>query len=179
MKIIKFLLGAALGVILILVAIGFFLPSRWHVERSVVINAGPEKIYPMIANMKDGWPQWSAFDKEDPNIQYSYSGPAMGDGSSRAWISSKMGNGIQKITKADPKSGVDFEISMDNGGFVLFGSITMDKDPAGTKVTWRDGGDMGANPIYKIMGYLMDPMMGKTLQQSLDQLKNKVEANKP
>lgn len=179
MKIIKFLLGAALGVVLILVAIGFFLPSRWHVERSVVIKAGPEKIYPLIANMKEGWPQWSAFDKEDPNIKYSYSGPAVGDGSSRSWVSSKMGNGIQKITKADPKSGIDFEISMDNGGFVMFGSITMEKDPAGTKVTWRDGGDMGANPVYKIMGYLMDPMMGKTLQQSLDRLKDQIEVSNP
>lgn len=179
MKVIKFLLGAALGAILILVAIGFLLPSHWRVERSVVIKAAPEKIYPYIANFKTGWPQWNAFDKEDPDTLYVYKGPDEGEGASRAWTSKKIGNGVQRITKADLQNGVDFEIAMEGAGFVLYGSINMEKHPEGTKVIWKDAGDMGANPIYKIMGYLMDPMMGQTLQKSLDKLKDIVEEKKP
>lgn len=179
MKVIKFILGAALGMVLILVAIGFFLPSRWHVERTVIIKAPVEKIYPLIANLKTGWPQWNTFDKEDPGIQYIFTGPAEGDGATRSWASQKTGVGIQKITKADPKSGIDFEISMGSGGFVIFGSLNMEPAAGGTRVTWRDGGDMGSNPIYKIMGYLMDPMMGASLQKSLDNLKDLAEKNSP
>ncbi|HWU44230.1 MAG TPA: SRPBCC family protein, partial [Bdellovibrio sp.] len=138
MKIIKFLLGAALGVVLILVAIGFFLPSRWHVERSIVIKAPVEKIYPLVANFKTGWSRWNAFDKEDPNIQFSFSGSEEGNGAMRSWTSTKLGNGYQKITKADPQSGIDFVISMDGGGLLILGSLTMEPASDGTKVTWRD-----------------------------------------
>ncbi len=179
MKIIKFILGSALGAILILVGIGFFLPSHWRVERSVVIKAQESKIYPYIASFKTGWPQWNVFDREDPDIQFTYQGPESGDGASRSWVSKKMGNGIQKITKADPLSGIDFEISMEDGGFVIFGSITMQKHPEGTKVVWKAVGDMGANPVYKVMGYLMDPLMGETLQKSLNHLRDLVQSQNP
>ncbi|MDG0815175.1 SRPBCC family protein [Bdellovibrio svalbardensis] len=179
MKVIKFILGSALGAILILVAIGFFLPSNWRVERSIIIKAPPEKIYPYIANIKTGWPQWNSFDKEDSNIQFTYTGPEGGEGASRSWTSEKVGSGVQRITKANIHSGIDFEVSTEGAGFVVYGSINMEPHPEGTKVTWRDTGNMGANPIYKIMGYLMDSMLGKNLQKSLEQLKGKVEAEAP
>ena len=177
MKVIKGILAGALILVFLVLAIGFFLPSKWEVSRTVIINAAPEKIYPYIANLKSGWPQWSDFDAEDPNIQYSYGGPAEGMDATRSWISKKMGDGRQRITKADPQTGVDFELTMENGGFVLFGTITTEKLPEGTKVTFKDSGDMGFNPIYKILGRFMDPIMAKHLEKSLENLKHKVEAN--
>ncbi|WP_168196488.1 SRPBCC family protein [Bdellovibrio sp. NC01] len=175
MKVVKFLLGSALGAILILVAIGFFLPSHWRVERHVVIKATPDRIYPYIANLKNGWPQFSAIDQEERDMSYEYQGPEVGDGAIRILHSKSGGNRVQKITKADPNNGIDYEISMQGGGFVMYGSINMRPDTDGTKVIWVNAGDMGANPMYKIMGYLMDSLMGKALQKSLDNLKEKVE----
>lgn len=178
MKVIKFILGSALGAILILIAIGFFLPSHWRVQRDVVINATPARIYPYIANLKNGWPQFNAIDQADRDITYEYRGPEEGDGAIRI-LHSKNGDRIQRITKADPNNGIDYEITMQNGGFVMYGSINMRPVTDGTKVIWVNAGDMGANPIYKIMGYLMDSLMGKALQKSLDNLKAKVEGGSP
>src|SRR5258708_5609986 len=106
MRLIKKIVFLMLLILLLFVAAGFLLPAKWRVERSAVINAPPSTIYVFISNLKMGWPQWSAFDSEDPNIQYSYSGPEAGVGATRAWKSKKMGDGSQRITEADALQGI-------------------------------------------------------------------------
>lgn len=153
---------------------GFFLPSQWKVERAITINAEPVAIYPLVSNLKTGWAQWSAFDFEDPNIVYQYSGPEAGTGSSRTWTSKKMGNGSQTITAADPRR-IEFELKME-GGFVIFGVLTIEpQNDRTTRVTWTDYGDVGRNPFYRYMAAMMDKMIGKTFEKSLATLKLKVE----
>jgi hypothetical protein len=158
-----------------LVAIGFMLPAKWRVQRAIMINAPANQIYPLIANLKEGWPQWSAFDLEDPTIQYSYSGPNEGEGAERSWISTKMGDGYQKITKATRVSGIEFELGMPKNDILIHGKISFDILPDTTVVTWTDSGDMGANPFKRYMGALMDKMMGSTFEKSLAALKQKAE----
>lgn len=159
-----------------LVELGFLLPAQWKVERAIVMAANPAKIYPYIANMKTGWPQWSEFDKQDPGITYTYGGPEEGTEAVRSWTSSKMGNGSQRIMDASIENGVKFHISMESG-FVLDGHIKLDNLANGTKVTWTDYGSVGMNPIHRYMVFFMDGMMGSTLERSLANLKQKVESN--
>ncbi|WII72595.1 SRPBCC family protein [Bdellovibrio sp. 22V] len=162
-------------VILVLLFIGLLLPARWSVERSVYIQAPPTTIYPLVANFKEGWTQWSAFDYEDPAIKYAYSGPLEGKGASRSWVSAKMGNGSQTITKADPLSGVEFELLMEGNSFRMKGEIIFTPSGEGTQVKWRDSGDVGANPVYRYLALFMDKFMGETFEKSLDSLKRKAE----
>jgi hypothetical protein len=181
MKFLKIVLGAAVCLGLVFAGVGFLLPSRWEVKRSTVINAPPEVVYPFVANLKTGWPRWSLFDYEDPDIAYSYSGPDEGVGAEREWISDKMGNGTQRITKADPKKGVEFELTMDNG-FALTGRLDFDPfetlgvaTQTATEVTWTDTGDVGGNLLYRWMALFMDAMMGDTFETSLETLKREAE----
>jgi hypothetical protein len=160
---------------MIIVLVGLVLPSKWQVQRSQIINAAPAQIYPYISNFKTGWGQWSTFDYEDPNIQYTYSGPAAGKGASRSWYSQKMGNGVQTITKADAKSGIEFELRMIPNSFSMTGEIKLEQLRNGTKVTWTDRGDVGSNIFFKYMGLMMDKAMGKTFEESLKNLQKLVE----
>src|SRR3954471_4015877 len=130
----KFLIGliAAAGV---LAAAGLLLPAKWKVERSIVVNAPPSRIYPLIANFKTGWPRWSAFDFMDPKIQYTYTGPSQGIGAARHWTS-KQGNGGQRIVKAEPSSGIQFELEMEKNKFHITGHIAMQPSGSATKVTF-------------------------------------------
>lgn len=131
-----------LGIIVVIVAffvIGFLLPGQWAVEKGITINAPPENIYPFVANLKNGWPQWSEFDFQDPDIQYSYSGP-------------------------------------EEGRFLLYGDITFTPQNNGTHVTWKDHGDVGANPVMRYMMLFIEKIMGPTLEKSLENLKTKVES---
>lgn len=140
------------------------------------MQASPDMIYPFVANLKTGWPSWSAFDYEDPNIVYNYSGPDLGPGAARSWVSKSMGNGTQTITKGDRFTGVEFDLKMDND-FLIHGKITFVAQANGTKVTWTDYGDVGNNPFFRYFGLAMDPMMGPTFEKSLAKLKMLVNTN--
>ena len=155
--------------------VGYLLPSQWRVSRSIVINKPPQAIYPLVADFKHGWPQWSDFDYEDPAIQYSYAGPDKGVGACRSWISAKMGNGFQRITNADPATGVYFDLKMENSNFGLSGKIAFAPSGTGTQVTWTDAGDTGNNIFFRYMASMMDKMMGNTFERSLAKLKEKAE----
>src|SRR4051812_11755306 len=83
-----FILALALGASLL---VGRYMPTQVAVSRSATIAAPPQTIYPLIADFRNGWPQWNAFDDEDPGIAYAYSGPAMGAGAVQTWTSKKQG----------------------------------------------------------------------------------------
>src|SRR5665213_1086092 len=94
---------------------------------------------------------------------------------SRSWISDKMGNGSQTITTADTRTGVHFELKMENTKFGLNGNIGFEPTGSGTKVTWTDSGDTGNNIFFRYMASMMDKMMGNTFERSLAKLKEKAE----
>lgn len=176
MKALKIGLLVVVGLVVVLAGIGFLLPAKWSVERSIVVNAPPTAIYPFVANMKTGWPQWSPFDKEDPEMTYTYAGPEEGLGASRAWVSKKMGDGSMKVTKADPNTGIEYELEMVANHFTMTGKLGFEPSGAGTKVVWLDTGEVGANPMHRWMANLMDKMMGGMFERGLQTLKSKAEA---
>jgi hypothetical protein len=47
-NLLKSLVGIVLGGFLLLVGAGFVLPSQVHVERSILIDAEPQVIFPLI-----------------------------------------------------------------------------------------------------------------------------------
>lgn len=175
MKTLKKAIAIVFILILAFLVFGLFLPKTWKVERSTLIKAPTSVIYPYLANLRDGWPQWSAFDRTDPEIIYTYSGPEMGVGSSRAWISKKMGNGTQKIVAANPQTGVEYELQMKESDFLLRGKLILQPEGKDTKVTWVDAGEVGMNPMHRYFARLMDKMMGPAFEESLRLLKEKVE----
>jgi hypothetical protein len=176
MKILKFAGLTIAGIVLALLVVSQVLPSQWRFRRSIVIAAPPGAMLPLLANLKTGWPQWSAFDAEDPDIQYRYSGPEEGPGATRSWSSRKMGDGEQKIVRADA-SGVEFDLRMVRNDFAMKGVISFDPAPGGsTRVTWTDSGEIGNHPFYRYMGVFMDRLIGGTFERSLAALKQKVEA---
>lgn len=168
----------ALGVLFVaFIGISFLLPSSWKSERSIVINASPEKIYPLIANFQTGWPQWSDFDRAYADCAYSYSGPQEGVGATRSWVSNQMGDGFKTIIKANPQEGIDFELTMINYGSKMLGQIHFSPVEGGTLVHWVDRGQINHNPIMRWMGLFMNSMLGGMIQQSLINLKNVVESS--
>ena len=59
-------------------------PSHFHVERSAAVPAPPAAVFPLIDDFHR-WPEWSPWEKMDPALQRSYSGPASGLGAGYAW----------------------------------------------------------------------------------------------
>src|SRR5688572_7103962 len=127
MKILKWI-GVVVGILIALfVVVGLCLPSRYHVERSVVIDAPAEAIYPTISTPKT-WPEWTAWTVEKyPDMKIAFSGPDSGKGAKYEWDAEAAGgHGELTLTYSDPAHGVKFDLNMNQGQFVATGGIGLE-----------------------------------------------------
>ena len=170
MRIVKWIVGSLVGLILLLVVVGFFVPSAFVVTRSADIVAPPERIYALVADPRS-WPQWSAWNKRDPQMQIDYSGPPSGAGAKWAWKSKSQGDGVMTFTAADPGRRVAYDLFLPDFGTTSAGDFRFEPQGASTHVTWAMNGDMGKNPVYHWMALAMDSMIGKDFVEGLAGLK--------
>ena len=103
MKALK-IIGIILLVFVVLIAIAIaVLPSKAHVERSIVINSKPSLVYSQLNSMKK-FNRWSPWAQIDPKTEYEYEGPNAGVGSKMNWKSDHkdVGSGSQWIVDSIP-----------------------------------------------------------------------------
>ena len=170
LKILKYLVG----LVVLLVAVAFLLPSTYSAERSMIINAPAEKVFPLIANQKE-WKRWSVWNQRDPNMELSYSGPESAAGSKWAWKSKSEGNGGMEWSAVEANKRVGYILTME-GMTPSTGDLFVVPDGAGTKVTWTMKGDSGMNPMFRWFGLFMDKMIGPDFEAGLKNLKKLAEA---
>ncbi|MEI6232494.1 MAG: SRPBCC family protein [Planctomycetota bacterium] len=174
MKILKYLLIAFIGLIVILVVIGFLLPGSYHVERIIVIKGKTSEIYPYIGTLTK-WPEWTVWNKTKyPEMVSQNSDLASGVGGWSTW-KNRDGEGKTTITKADPEKGIVFDLSFNKGEHLSVGEIRTETQGESVKVTWTNEGNLGLNPIGRYFGLLMDKFMGPDFQTGLENLKAKIE----
>lgn len=175
MKILKAIAIRVVVLAVILIVVGFFLPSTYHVERSVTIIASSSEIYPYLNSLKK-WPEWTAWTvAKYPDMKVSFEGPESGAGAIYNWDGKTSGQGTLKLTQSSPTNGVFFDLSFDHGKYLSKGSIVMELSDDGVEVIWTNEGDLGRNPVNRYFGLFMDRMMGPDFQQGLDNLKRKLE----
>ena len=57
------------ALVAIFVVVGLLLPSTWHVERAITINAPPQYAFTKIVDLRT-WPDWTVWTKErDPSAE--------------------------------------------------------------------------------------------------------------
>lgn len=176
MKVIKIASRLALAFVVLFFAIGFFLPSKWEVSRTVLMPANSETIYAYTADLKK-WTEWSVWTKkQDPSLEFTYEGPDSGIGAQQNWTSDNMGKGWLKILQANQDTGLAYDLFIDMGSFqsTIHGRMTFESKDNQTLVTWADNGDSGNNILKKWMNLMMDSMLGKELETSLNNLKTLV-----
>lgn len=156
-----------LGTIAIMV-----LPSDSHVERSIVINSTPDKIYTAV----DGFvhfKEWSPWVKKDSLTKYEFSGGMSGVGATMKWESKKVGNGTQKTIEVEKNKRVKSEIEFDDMG-ISTAEFTLIPDGSSTKVIWTL--DSKLSGVGKMFGPFMDKMVGPDYESGLKSLKQYVES---
>lgn len=147
-------------------------PDTFRVERTLRIQAPPEKIQGYIEDFHR-WPQWSPFEKLDPQMQRSFSGAAQGPGAVYAWEGNgKAGAGRMQILESDPGRRVtialDFLKPLRASNTAEF---TLAPRDGGTDVTWAMFGPVPF--VAKIMHLFfdVDSMVGKDFEAGLGNLK--------
>jgi hypothetical protein len=174
MKAMKKIILVILVLPILLLIVSLFLPSQYHVERVTVIKAPPEAIYPWLVQLRK-WPEWTVWNTSmDRTLVYNYTGSAEGVGEEMSWTA-KSGNGALKLTVADAKTGVKYDMNFDSGKFICRGGVVMVAEAGGTRVTFFNEGEFGKNPVVRYFGLFMDKMMGGDFEKNLASLKQKVE----
>ena len=172
---------AAVVVVLLVVGVGGVLayaatkPDTFRVERALVIKASPEKIFPLINDLR-AQSTWSPFEK-DPDMKRTNSGTAEGPGAVYEWDGNReVGAGRIAITDANPPRRVALALDrtrpMAAHNTVEF---TLEPQANGTNVTWSMQGQQPY--LVKVMSTFIDcdKMVGSQFEEGLAKLKALVE----
>jgi len=161
----------ALVVLLVLAVVIATRPAHFRVTRRAQIHAPSATVFPLIDDFHR-WPQWSPWEKLDPHMKKTFSGPPAGTGAQYAWVGNdKAGEGRMTITESKPERLVSMKLeflkpfaSTSQASFVL-----TPRDQT-TQVEWSMEGENGfvAKAFCLVMD--MDKLVGKDFEEGLANL---------
>ena len=151
-------------------------PDSFRVQRSVGIKAPPQKIFPLIDDLK-AWAGWSPYEKKDPAMQRSFGPITVGKGATYQWEGNKnVGEGRMEILEATPPNKVLIKLDFLKP-FEAHNMAEFTLEPKGdtTLATWAIYGP--STFVTKVMGLFidMDSMIGKDFEAGLADLKAAAE----
>jgi uncharacterized protein YndB with AHSA1/START domain len=175
------ILGVILGVIVLAVAgvaayAAVTQPDSFRVTRSLDISAPPERIYPILSDFHRS-PEWSPYEKLDPDMKRTHSGAAAGKGAVYAWDGdSNAGAGRMEIVDAVPNQSVTLKLDFIRP-FEGSNVVEYKLQPKGsvTQVSWDMHGPMPF--ISKVICVFvdLDKMIGKDFEAGLASLRTLAE----
>ena len=167
MGILRKIVLALVVLVVLLAGVGMLLPRQVHVERQIVIDAPRATVYAVVGGYKQ-FNKWSPWAGIDPNAKYQVEGPEFGVGAKQSWVGNPktVGSGSQEIIEAEPvrrvKSRLEFgENPPATAEFVLA------PEGSGTHVTWNFDSNMGAGPVGRWFGLMMDRLIGPDYEKGL------------
>ena len=150
-------------------------PDTFRVQRTVSIKAAPEQLHPLINDLRQ-FNTWNPYNKKDPSMTGSYSGPAAGPGAGFNFRGNKdVGKGSFQIVDSAPRQ-VTMNLDMLEP-FEVHNIVEFRLAPQGetTAVTWAMH---GPSPfLAKLVGVFlnMDRMIGRDFEAGLADLKARAE----
>lgn len=160
------------GLVVIVVAVAATRPDRFRVARSVSVQAPPKQVFDLI-NSPRAMNTWNPFDRQDPTIVGTYSGPDSGVGARYAFESPRAGKGSFEIVDAIAPSIVTMRLLMsrpmacDNRVEFLIEPLS----DAASRVTWAMTGPLPLFGRVLHMAINMDRMVGGMFEKGLAELK--------
>ena len=169
---------AVIIVAAILAVLGFAAskPNSFSVVRNAEIKSPPEKVLALISDFRE-WPKWSPWEKLDPAMTRTMSGPVSGVGSVYEWTGNKkVGQGRMEILGVSG-SQVDIDLQFLAPWKAHNKTVfTLAPKDGGTAVNWTM---TGASPfMFKVMGLFMnmDQLIGKDFEAGLAAMKDVAES---
>jgi hypothetical protein len=173
---IKILVGIAvvLGIFAVVVALQ---PSEFRIARSTTIAAPPAVVFAQVNDFHK-WGGWSPWEKIDPALKRSYSGPDQGAGAVYAWTGNKeVGEGRMTIMESRPGDLVRIKLEFFKP-FEATNTADFTFKPEGnqTAVTWAMTGPKNfmIKAVHLFMN--MEKMVGPMFEQGLASMKSVSEA---
>jgi uncharacterized protein YndB with AHSA1/START domain len=175
MKILLKILGGLAVLVLVLVVGSFFMPKTYHVERAIVIQAKPEAVFPLLADLRQ-WSTWGVWYERDPVMTITYSPVTTGVGAFSDWKSKSQGNGKATVTAVVPLKSVTYTLEFPDNGMTGVGRLAMGATEGGSlRVVSSMDGELGINPMMRLMGPFLGKMIGPDFEAGLAKVKRIAE----
>jgi hypothetical protein len=151
-------------------------PDTFRVERGAAIKAPPEKLFPLINDLRT-WRTWSPWEKKDPGMKRTYSATTSGKSATYGWEGNgDVGQGRMEITESVPSSKITIKLDFIKP-FEGHNTVVFALQPQGdmTNVTWTMEGPVPF--LGKIIHVFidMDKMVGGDFETGLANLKAAAE----
>lgn len=149
-------------------------PGTFRIERSAVIDASPDAIFPLIDDFR-AWTGWSPWEKLDANLARTYSGPSHGKGAGYAWEGKKAGTGSMRILESSPGRKIAIQLAfLKPFAATNLAEFTFEPQGGSTRVTWAmSGRHTVLTRVFHSLG--MEKMTGKAFEAGLADLKTIAE----
>jgi len=176
--------GALVLLVLAVVGLAAFGSKDWTVARSVVIERPPADVHAEVADLRRwvgrrdpaparGWSTW--IQDANPTWQYEFQGEP-GAGQSVAWTSDRDLVCHMTITRADPQTGIEYDLVIDGFPSSVQGVIAYQPHeavPGATLVTWTTTGER-TDMLGGFFARVMDPVLGTKVEQDLRRLRDRL-----
>ena len=174
MKILRKTFLVVAGLLVLLLIVGFLLPSEFKVQRSIIINAPASEVYKHVVNLRN-WKTWGVWFKRDPSMLITYSGAEGDIGMTSKWESEQEGNGEMVIIAIELNQRFIYSLYFPEMGMGSTGEFIFKEENGQTEVIWLDYGDLGSNPINHYFSLFIDQMIGPDFEVGLENLKKLAE----
>lgn len=172
----------AISLFVIFVVVGFLLPSKVHVERSIQIDRPAFEVFGILNDYRylKNYSQWNV---RDPNVVYTISGSDGGVGQRLSWIGDPqlVGSGWQEITASQRDDQIDIELHFESQS-VAYTRFLIQADGERCKVVWSYDADVAAELNFfegflsRYFGLLFDRWVGRDFEKGLVNLKGYAES---
>jgi hypothetical protein len=178
MKVLRVAIGMLVSLVLLLLLVGFFLPTDYDVTRSRRADASCEAAFGVVEDLET-YARWMPWMEKDPTVKMVIGEPKKGEGARYRWTSEKTGSGSYLIRMTEPHSRIEAEIDFGEMGksevYFLF-----EGDGAVCDVTWGFRGEgQGPRPLAGWFATLMDAMVGRDFERGLAQIASLAENETP
>jgi hypothetical protein len=164
-----------IGIILSLLLLSYFMPAKYMVEKTTIINKPSIVVMDKVADLNH-YSSWNPWQQADPTAKSTITGTPKEPGHRYGWEGKKTGVGSLTITGIDDKH-VHFDLEFikpwsskakDNWLFEQWG------DGGETKVTWQNSGDLPW-PMARLMGPIINKNLNHQFEAGLNNLKKMCE----
>lgn len=153
-------------------------PAAFRVERTVVIQAGPARLHPMVSSMRE-FNTWNPYVRKDPQADVRYRGPSSGIGSAFDYAGNPdIGRGSVEVTDSEPYARVVMQVDtvMPVKGRTTFHFTLTARDAAATEVRWERRGTHDFLARLQAIFVNLDASLGRDFEAGLLNLKTRAEA---
>jgi len=160
--------GLFFATVALVFLLGLILPGHFEVQRTVKIDATPERIHPLIVDL-ERWREWTAWSEDDGDLVHEYSDSSAGVGAWHIWRGPDSRAGRIEITAADIERGVWYDMTFDLDPDPMRGALRYLPSKEGALLEWSLRGEL-MGPMERALGPVFAWRMGADFDASLSSL---------